>query len=195
MEREGESQNRHQSQGYSDSHAEMGKGQEPGYLTYGFKRIIACGLPGKETTWLAKERVFHAPTGELSHDASDELSIEQAADVLAGELVRLLNESVAKSGGREGLSGIEKISEDDVLSSEIFIGHYSRQDEVISLARSVALSQTPSLFTTPFSSPSPGAVILCSFPIAEFLRKSCTPQHRQRKPARGLSMLQKGSEM
>ncbi len=78
-----------------------------GYLSWGFSRIVACGLEGKKTTWL---------TEEGADPGSD---VDKVAKVFARELVEALNlqnKSAGKASSR--LDGVEEISEDDILSED-----------------------------------------------------------------------------
>lgn len=74
-----------------------------GYLSWGFGRIVACGLEGKESTWLSREG--------LTEDVSLGNGLEEVARVLAEELVVGLN----KGGGKEDVLGIERVREEDVM--------------------------------------------------------------------------------
>ena len=78
-----------------------------GYLSWGFGRIVACGLEGKRTTWLTNE------------GADGEVRLEEVASVFAGELVRALNQAGSQDGatrdGRVELEGVQEIEEGDVL--------------------------------------------------------------------------------
>jgi lipoyl(octanoyl) transferase 2 len=51
-----------------------------GYLSWGFGRIVACGLEGKSTTWLAREGASIAPAG-----------LAEVGEMLAEEVVAGLN--------------------------------------------------------------------------------------------------------
>lgn len=56
----------------------------PGFLSWGFSRIIACGLEGKSVTWLSREQPpsYHTPTMEavamaLAREVAVSLKIEE----------------------------------------------------------------------------------------------------------------------
>lgn len=81
----------------------------PGYLSWGFSRIVACGLEGKSVTWLSRERQ-HAQQEQgiqATHPAqpTEGLTLEGVADSLAIEVARSLK--------IEG--DIDKIMEEDIL--------------------------------------------------------------------------------
>ena len=76
-----------------------------GYLSWGFSRIVACGLEGKGVTWLARE-------GERG--PKDEIPLESVAEVLAQEVSRGLN--VMKRDGKESVDGVYRVQEADILS-------------------------------------------------------------------------------
>lgn len=88
----------------------------PGYLSWGFSRIVACGLEGKSVTWLERERKRNnqgqGATGSsmaagADVNMSDHVQLDDVAQSLAGEVARSL-----KLDERE----IESIREGDVLS-------------------------------------------------------------------------------
>ena len=66
-----------------------------GYLSWGFGRIVACGLEGKSTTWLAKERANRSRIDRHG------LSMGKVANVLATKL--------AESLGRIGKVEVEGV--------------------------------------------------------------------------------------
>lgn len=74
--------------------AQNGKIPAPGYLSWGFSRIVACGLQGKSVTWLSRERArtrtSHEPDTDTDMDA-DTSAIDMVAHSLALELARSLN--------------------------------------------------------------------------------------------------------
>lgn len=74
----------------------------PGYLTWGFGRIVACGLEGKRATWLAAERDRN---GTQNQQASDEL-LGTVAETMASNFADALKD----------VDGIDKLEEDEVLS-------------------------------------------------------------------------------
>jgi lipoate-protein ligase B len=63
-----------------------------GYLSWGFGRIVACGLEGKGVTWLGREGMKFG------------IRTEEVADVFVDEFARALN----------GVKGVYKIEEEDV---------------------------------------------------------------------------------
>jgi hypothetical protein len=92
---------------------------KPGYLTWGFSRITACGIPDKTVTWLDREiDPALRPT---------KWKMEEVADVFAGKILEGLNESIAKGAKQTGradaddirlVEGIDKITEEEVLAME-----------------------------------------------------------------------------
>ena len=78
--------------------ADGGQVDGRGYLSWGFGRIVACGLEGKSVTWLARE------------GGKADLSVEEVARVFAVEFARSLTEM-----GRESVDGVERIREEEVL--------------------------------------------------------------------------------
>jgi lipoate-protein ligase B len=82
-----------------------------GYLSWGFSRIVACGLEGKSVTWLARERGHNA--NGIKSIASAGISLEAVADVLAQEVARGLN--AMKRDGKESVDGVYCLQEADVL--------------------------------------------------------------------------------
>ena len=83
-----------------------GEGEDGrGYLSWGFGRIVACGLEGKRSTWLTKE------------GAEQGLGVEEVARVFAGELLRGLNVASGEKGG-ERLEEIEECDEQDISGHE-----------------------------------------------------------------------------
>ena len=78
-------------QSLPDSQHERGA---QGYLSWGFQRITACGLPGKTSTWLIAEAERER---ELSRSRSDpasaplNLSVHDVAPILAASLLHELN--------------------------------------------------------------------------------------------------------
>jgi lipoyl(octanoyl) transferase 2 len=76
-----------------------------GYLSWGFGRIVACGLEGKRTTWLTNE------------GADPVVKVGEVADVFAAQLLGALNASVGKgSADRIRLDGVERVTEEDILN-------------------------------------------------------------------------------
>jgi len=82
----------------------------PGYLSWGFSRIVACGLEGKSVTWLSRERQ-DAQEGQGVQTTQPaqppgEPTLERVADSLAIEVARSLKIE-------EG--DIDKITDEDIL--------------------------------------------------------------------------------
>jgi lipoate-protein ligase B len=91
-----------------------------GYLSWGFSRIIACGLEGKSVTWLNREfeRPLDITTTGNSGFAGNELSSVQSIEasvskVLANEVANAINTMKGKE--KERVDGVYLISEKDVL--------------------------------------------------------------------------------
>ena len=80
---------------------EMGR-VESGYLSWGFGRIVACGLEGKETSWLGREG--------MRESVGVGNGLEEVAGVLARKLVEGLNEG----GGKEFVEGVEVAGVEEV---------------------------------------------------------------------------------
>ncbi|KIV78897.1 hypothetical protein PV11_06499 [Exophiala sideris] len=82
-----------------------------GYLSWGFSRIVACGLEGKSVTWLARE----GPPNASDHGSTgSQISIEAVADVLAQEVAHGLNRM--KRDVKESVDGVYRLQEEDILS-------------------------------------------------------------------------------
>ena len=81
-------------------------GRARGYLSWGFGRIVACGLEGKETSWLEREG--------MRGDVGLGNGMEEVAGVLARKLVEGLNQG----GGKEVVEGVDSVGEEDVLKIE-----------------------------------------------------------------------------
>ncbi|ETN45311.1 lipoyl(octanoyl) transferase [Cyphellophora europaea CBS 101466] len=83
--------------------------EEKGYLSWGFGRIVACGLEGKRTTWLTREGADPAQT-----------HVGPVANRLAEELVLGLNEM--SGSGKETVQGVRtlelELAEGDVRDLE-----------------------------------------------------------------------------
>lgn len=81
-------------------------GQDPrGYLSWGFGRIVACGLGGKRTTWLTEE------------GADAGLDVHKVAKVFARELAKALNASgIEDREDLQAVGGVEEVTEDNLLS-------------------------------------------------------------------------------
>ncbi|KIW91240.1 uncharacterized protein Z519_08136 [Cladophialophora bantiana CBS 173.52] len=110
-----------------------------GYLSWGFSRIVACGLEGKSVTWLTREMSrSYPPSGSTGHGtssrpftgeppgrgarcsdddqarlAAEPIPMESVADVFAREIVHGLN--AMKAEGRETVHGVYSIRETDLL--------------------------------------------------------------------------------
>lgn len=82
-----------------------------GYLSWGFSRIVACGLEGKSVTWLARER---GRSANADRSVASGISLEAVADVLAQEVARGLN--TMKRDGKESVDGVYRLQEADILS-------------------------------------------------------------------------------
>ena len=81
----------------------------PGYLSWGFSRIVACGLEGKSVTWLSREQQLpqqdrRGPENQAGQSGKD-LTLESVAHSLANEIARSLNIEEAD---------IDRVTEDDV---------------------------------------------------------------------------------
>jgi hypothetical protein len=78
--------------------ASVGAGADntpPGYLSWGFNRIVACGLEGKSTTWLTREGAAEQTT-----------SVAAVAERLAAELVVGLNQM---GNGKERVQDVQTL--------------------------------------------------------------------------------------
>ena len=76
-----------------------------GYLSWGFGRIVACGLEGKRTTWLSEEGA----------DAS--VDVHEVAGVFAGELAKALNMQAKQDPkDMQHLDGVEQLTEEAILA-------------------------------------------------------------------------------
>lgn len=84
---------------------EDGEMLAPGYLSWGFSRIVACGLEGKSVTWLDRERTSTSISGD---------NTTATAGVRPDEVAQSLAKEVARSLKLEE-SAIESISEKEVL--------------------------------------------------------------------------------
>ncbi|EXJ86193.1 hypothetical protein A1O1_06563 [Capronia coronata CBS 617.96] len=114
-----------------------------GYLSWGFSRIVACGLEGKSVTWLTRERGRNDTMQLNSEDGSghelelnssesqshgqtqdrtlqalpdEHIALESVADVFAQEICRGLNSM--RAAGKETVDGAYRIQEEDILSWE-----------------------------------------------------------------------------
>lgn len=76
----------------------------PGYLSWGFSRIVACGLDGKRAAWLADEQARNGAQNQQSGSAL----LNSVADTLAKEFAYSL----------KNVEGVEKIEEDEILCRE-----------------------------------------------------------------------------
>ena len=75
-----------------------------GYLSWGFGRIVACGLEGKKTTWLTAE------------GADAGIDVHKVANVFARELAKALNAWGIDGGDNlQPVDGVEEVTEDDLL--------------------------------------------------------------------------------
>lgn len=80
----------------------------PGYLSWGFSRIVACGLEGKSVTWLDRERNM-VPNGPAGME-------NQRSTVRPDEVAQSLAVEVSRSLKLEE-NTIESITEKDVLGA------------------------------------------------------------------------------
>lgn len=104
-----------------------------GYLSWGFSRIVACGLEGKSVTWLTRElpkpqarpspptsvSVSSSSSSSSSNNTSSSTSpipLDSVADALAREVCHGLN--IMKADGKESVDGVYRISEADILPTE-----------------------------------------------------------------------------
>lgn len=82
----------------------------PGYLSWGFSRIVACGLEGKSVTWLSREQkdAQEDRGGQAVQSArpTSNVHLETVADSLAIEVARSLK---VEAGN------IDKITEEDIV--------------------------------------------------------------------------------
>ncbi|KAK6383121.1 hypothetical protein LTS17_003791 [Exophiala oligosperma] len=77
-----------------------------GYLSWGFSRIVACGLEGKSVTWLARE-------GGGQDASQPPTLIEDVADVFAREVMLGINKM--KGQEKEAVEEVYRIDESDLL--------------------------------------------------------------------------------
>ena len=77
-----------------------------GYLSWGFSRIVACGLEGKSVSWLTREISPSAPPSIPPTEGS-------VAAILAREIMSGIN--AMKGVDKETVDGIYEIDESDVL--------------------------------------------------------------------------------
>ncbi|EXJ58972.1 hypothetical protein A1O7_06403 [Cladophialophora yegresii CBS 114405] len=92
-----------------------------GYLSWGFSRIVACGLEGKSVTWLTREMDLPDPDPDpaLARSSSSieplpQPTEEAVATILAREIMSGLN--TMRGADKEAVDGIYMIQEDDVLT-------------------------------------------------------------------------------
>lgn len=78
----------------------------PGYLSWGFSRIVACGLEGKSVTWLQREQGTHESSIADPKTTGASVELDQVAQSLAVEVAQSLK---LEDGD------IESISEEHVL--------------------------------------------------------------------------------
>jgi hypothetical protein len=79
---------------YKDSNLAMD--ETSGYLSYGFSRIVACGLEGKSTTWLSREGAYVKG-----------LTVPNIAGWLAWRIAEKIEEMGAKKGQIDGVETVE----------------------------------------------------------------------------------------
>lgn len=53
----------------------------PGYLSWGFSRIVACGLEGRSVTWLDREIANFAPQNSIMRTVAETLAAETATSL------------------------------------------------------------------------------------------------------------------
>jgi len=90
-----------------------------GYLSWGFSRIVACGLEGKSVTWLAREQA------QVGSGASPLFArfrdngpaglglMASVGDVFAKELAKSINEM--GGAGKEKVDSVYRLGDDDVV--------------------------------------------------------------------------------
>ncbi|KIV88971.1 lipoyl(octanoyl) transferase [Exophiala mesophila] len=76
-----------------------------GFLSWGFSRVIACGLEGKSVTWLDREKGDQQTATNPTH-------IPHIADEFAVQISRHINRM--RSNGKEEISAVYTISEADL---------------------------------------------------------------------------------
>ncbi|KIX04932.1 uncharacterized protein Z518_05803 [Rhinocladiella mackenziei CBS 650.93] len=77
-----------------------------GYLSWGFSRVVACGLEGKSVTWLMRERRQGPEPGAEDHSV---ICLESVADVFAQQVMHGLN--AMKASGKESVHEVYRIHE------------------------------------------------------------------------------------
>lgn len=85
-----------------------------GFLSWGFSRVVACGLEGKSVTWLDREK---RPSRSLDDTLAQEpaaipTQISHVADEFALQISRHINRM--RSDGKEEVSAVYRISEADL---------------------------------------------------------------------------------
>lgn len=87
-----------------------------GYLSWGFSRIVACGLEGKSVTWLRREQNTTSTNADLLTDRDGRLDdpnlTSRVADVFAREVSKAIDEM--KSAGKESIDGSYRIDENSI---------------------------------------------------------------------------------
>ncbi|KEF57190.1 uncharacterized protein A1O9_07380 [Exophiala aquamarina CBS 119918] len=81
-----------------------------GYLSWGFSRIVACGLEGKSVTWLTREQSETSPLSRFDDDGvglPDLMS--SVGDVFAKEIAKSINEM--SMPGKEKIQGVYRLDE------------------------------------------------------------------------------------
>jgi lipoyl(octanoyl) transferase len=87
-----------------------------GYLSWGFSRIVACGLEGKSVTWVMREKAGAEEKESREMAVTAEVGREmmvEVAGVLAEEVVGAINRM--RGSGKENVDGVDVISEEQVL--------------------------------------------------------------------------------
>lgn len=81
-----------------------------GYLSWGFSRIVACGLEGKSVTWMTRE---HSQSGLLSNPEGDDANrlnlMSSVGDVFAKEIAKSINEM--SGAGKEEIESVYRLEE------------------------------------------------------------------------------------
>ncbi|ETI22055.1 hypothetical protein G647_06126 [Cladophialophora carrionii CBS 160.54] len=88
-----------------------------GHLSWGFSRIVACGLEGKSVTWLTREMGSSDPALARSSSSTQPFpppTEEAVATILAREIMNGLN--TMKGADKEAVDGIYRIQQADVLT-------------------------------------------------------------------------------
>lgn len=95
-----------------------------GYLSWGFSRIVACGLEGKSVTWMDRElprRLGRLAGSESAAEAETEQTDNQRSDLmsLVGDVfAREISKSINEMGGagKEKIESVYRLQEPDELT-------------------------------------------------------------------------------